>query len=158
MEEATCEICGRKNVKAVVSIEGAKLVVCGACARGKKVLYFLEEEAEGPQVREMPRGKAEETEEIIEGYGRTIRNARQKMGLAVAVVAERINERESYLEHIEREELVPTFKVARKLEKELGIKLIEKVQPSVSATTEKKGEFREPTLGDILESQKKEGK
>ncbi len=157
MDDSTCEICGRKNVKAVVSVEGAKLVVCGGCARGKKVLYFLDEETEGPQdIRKMPRGKLEETEEIVEEYGKIIRGARQKMGLTVAVVAERINESESYLEHIEREELTPTFKVAKKLEKELGIKLVEKVQPSVSAAVEKKGEFREPTLGDILESQKKE--
>ncbi len=159
MEETSCEICGRKGVKAVVSIEGAKLVVCGGCARGKKVLYFLEEEGgfEEP-VREARPGKFEEKEEIVEGYGKIIKKAREKMGLPVSVLAERINERESYLEHIEKGELMPTFKVAKKLERELGIKLIEKVQPSVSATVEKKGQFKEPTLGDILESQKKEEK
>lgn len=157
MEESTCDICGRKGVRAVVLIEGAKLVVCGGCARGNKVLYYLEEETEASQIRRTPAGKLEETEEITEGYGKKIKQARQKLGLPVAVVAEKINERESYLEHIEREDLVPTFKVAKKLEKELGIKLIEKVQPSVSATVESKGQFREPTLGDILESQKKKG-
>jgi len=158
MEESTCDICGRKGVRAVVSVEGAKLVVCGGCARGNKVLYHLDEGAEMPQQMPVRRaGRLEETEEIVEGYGRKIKQARQKMGLPVAVVAEKINERESYLEHIEREDMVPTFKVAKKLEKELGIKLVEKVQASVSASVESKGQFREPTLADMLEGQKKKG-
>lgn len=158
MEESTCEICGRKNVKAVVSVEGAKLVVCGGCARGKKVLYYLEEREPGRGAPLEPRKKAEETEEIVEGYGKIIRKAREKMGLPVSVVAERINEMESYLERIEREAVAPTFPVARKLEKELGVKLIEKVSASVAPTVSGSKKFSEPTLADMLESQKKEEK
>ncbi len=154
MEEPTCEICGRKGVKAVVSVEGARLVVCGSCARDKKVLHFLEEResATGAELRPRVR-KTEETEELVENYGKILRRAREKMRLPLSVVAERINEKESYLEKIEREEMVPTFAVARKLEKELGITLIEKVSASVAPAAAEKKRFSEPTLGDMLESQ-----
>ena len=154
MEDSTCEICGRKNVKAVISVEGAKLVVCGGCARGKKVLYYLEDREIPGDTRhnDRPRQKPEETEEIAEDYADRIKTARQKMGIPISVVAEKINEMESYLERIERGKIMPTFAVAKKLEKELGIKIIEKVEASVeSSPTGSNKKFSEPTLGDMLE-------
>lgn len=156
MEDSTCEICGRKSVRTVVLVEGAKLMVCGGCARGKKILYYLEDREPSAAPMEMPRKRVEETEEIVEDYAQRIRNARQKMRLPVAVVAEKINEMESYLERIEKGKVVPTFSVAKKLEKELGIKLIEKVEASVAPTVAKLKKFSEPTLGDMLESQGEE--
>ena len=155
MEDSTCEICGRKSVKAVISVEGAKLVVCGGCARGKKVLYYLEDREMPADTHRMerPRQKMEETEEIVEDYADRIKKARQKMGLPISVVAEKINEMESYLERIERGKVMPTFSVAKKLERELGIKLIEKVEESVAPTVSGKKKFSEPTLGDLLENQ-----
>lgn len=158
MEDSTCEICGRKGVRAVVSVEGAKLVACGGCARGKKILYYLEENEPVPEPRQMerPRRGMEESEEIVDDYPERIKKARQKMGLPISVVAEKINEMESYLERIERGTITPTFAVAKKLEKELGIKLIEKVEASVAPSEHSKGKkFTEPTLGDMLETGEK---
>ena len=77
------------------------------------------------------------------------------MGLPVSVVAERINEKQSYLERIEREEIEPTFPVAKKLEKELRVKLIEKVAGSIAPTAQASKKFSAQTLGDLLESEKK---
>lgn len=155
-EEETCEICGRKGAHAIIEVEGAKLKVCGSCAYGKKILYRLDdtgEAREGPE-KQRAQPKLEETEEIVEGYGKIIKNAREKIGLSRSVVAEKINEKESYLERIERGELTPTFTVAKKLEKELGIKLIEKVQASVAPSTSSSKKFSEPTLEDMLEEEK----
>ncbi len=143
-------------MKAVVSVEGAKLVACGGCARGKKILYYLEDREPLSAPMEMPRRRVEEAEEIVEDYAQRIRSARQKIGLPIAVVAEKINEMESYLERIERGKVVPTFSVAKKLERELSIKLIEKVEASVAPTATKSKKFSEPTLGDMLESQGEE--
>lgn len=155
-EEETCEICGRKGAHAIVEVEGAKLKVCGSCAYGKKILYHLDEAGEAREGTERrgPPPKFEETEEIVENYGKLIKNAREKLGLSRSVVAEKINEKESYLERIERGELTPTFAVARKLEKELGIKLLEKVQASVAPSTSSSKKFSEPTLADMLEEEK----
>ena len=98
----------------------------------------------------------EESEEVVEGFGKVIKKARERMGVKIAVIAEKINEKASYLDAIENERLTPTFLVARKLEKELGIKLIQKVVEEVpSSTTLKSGKFSEPTLADALVVQKK---
>lgn len=154
----SCDICGRPEAKAVVLIEGAKMVACGRCAYSNKVLYRLDEDEEGRTIELKPskRGRMEESEEVIEGYGKAIKKARERMGVKIAVIAEKINEKASYLDAIENERLTPTFLVARKLEKELGIKLIQKVVEEVpGSTTLKSGKFSEPTLADALVVQKK---
>jgi putative transcription factor len=157
----SCDICGRDDTFAVVLVEGAKMVACRGCTRGKKILHRLEEDEEGQvvELRTAKRGPMDSDEEIVEGYGKIIRKAREKTSLKIAVIAEKINEKESYLDAIENERLRPTIAVARKLERELGIKLIEKVQEEqVSSTSTKAGKFSEPTLADALLTQKKKEK
>ena len=78
----------------------------------------------------------------------------RRTGLPIAVLAERINEKVSFLERVVNQKTLPGEHLARKLEHELGIKLL----AAVSATEEKKGggsSGKEMTLGDILELQKK---
>jgi ribosome-binding protein aMBF1 (putative translation factor) len=78
------------------------------------------------------------------------------MGLPLEVLAERINEKESYLRSIEHGKMSPTLLVARKLEKELGVKLVETVTEEVTTMDQKKpASYRPQTLEDILEFQKK---
>lgn len=150
----SCEVCGKPEVFGVVEIEGAKLSVCRACAYGKKIIYYLEEENTGENARQSAaKQKPIEVEDIVEGYGKLIREAREKIGLPIAVLAEKIKENRRYMERIEREEVKPTLATAKKIEKELGIKLIEKsveVAPSVG----QKKKSAEPTLGDLLEEEK----
>jgi putative transcription factor len=154
----SCDVCGRDDVRAVILIEGAKMVACGSCARSNKILYRLDENEEGHTVELKPKrkGPMDSSEEVVEGYGLIIRKAREKSGLKISVIAEKINEKESYLDAIENERLTPTFLVARKLERELGIKLIEKVtEEIVGGDVKRSGKFSEPTLGDALMSAKK---
>lgn len=147
----TCDICGRQELFAIVEVERAKLRVCRPCAHGKKVLYYLDENEEtGVGGHPGAKQKAIETEEIADGYGKIVKQAREKLGLPLQVLAEKIKESRSYMEKIEREEIKPTIPTAKKLEKELGIKLIEKtVEAAPSALTRK--HCTEPTLGDLLE-------
>jgi len=147
----SCDVCGRPEVFAIVEIERAKMMVCRSCAYGKKILYYLNEEEEGErgEIR-APVKKSEETEEIVDDYAKIIKKARESLGLPLPVLAEKIKESRGYMEKIERGELKPTLATARKLENELGIKLIEKtaeVAPSISH----KKQSSEPTLGDLLE-------
>jgi len=157
MNKLSCDICGRTDARAVILVEGAKMVACGNCMRSGKVLYRLDEEGEVPAAPEMAkRAVMEETEEIGEGFGKKIKAARDKMGLKLAIVAEKINERESYLDAIENERMVPTFSVAKKIERELGVKLIEKNTREVTTeSSPARGRFSEPTLGDVLVTEKK---
>jgi uncharacterized protein (TIGR00270 family) len=94
--------------------------------------------------------------EVVEGFGALIAAARKKMGLPIEVLAERINEKHSFLERVEHEKTLPDEKVAHKLEKELGIKLLQVATESIAPSTSRSGAGM--TLGDILEIQKKEKK
>jgi putative transcription factor len=159
----SCDICGRPDARAVILIEGAKMVACGSCMRNGKVLYRLDEGTEeevslrAPPARRSP---MESGEEIVEGFGALIKRARDKAGLKLEVIAEKVNEKESYLDALENGRMRPTIQVARKLEKELGIKLVEKVNDEVIPESSKRpGRFSEPTLGDMLvPAKKKKGK
>jgi len=149
MAELSCDICGGTPIRAQILLEGAKLLACGRCMRSGKIIHrFHEDEPGKPIAQSQP--SAEATEEIVEDYAKIIKGARQKAKLPVAVVAERIREKESYLHAIENGRLAPTLDVAKKLEKELGIKLIEKVEGSAGATVASSAKFSEPTLGDML--------
>jgi putative transcription factor len=154
MSELYCDICGKSPVRAQILVEGAKLLACASCMRSGKILHRFTEE-EPAQAAPPVQGPMESSEEIAEGYGRMIINARERLRLPISVVAERIKEKESYLHAIEHERLMPTLEVARKLEKELGIKLVEKVSATVTSSGGGQKRFSEPTLADMLETKKR---
>lgn len=145
-----CEICGDEEGEYIAEIEGARLHVCSRCAKLGKIVYSPSTARRAPP---KPHRKEDELE-LVEDYGEKIRNARRKMGIPVSVLAERINEKESFLERIEKEKTLPNEKVARLLEKELGIKLLT-TAPAAEGEV-KKEEKKELTLGDIIEIEKKE--
>ncbi len=151
---SSCEICGREDVVAVISLEGAKMQACRNCSSHGKILYKLSQESK-PEKTTAATAQAKQSEEIVENFGQTIRNGRDKLGLPVAVVAERINERESYIEQIERGHLRPTAAVAKKLEHELGIKLVEKVVEEAAPSAGNPNKSHEITLADYVEVKKK---
>lgn len=156
MTELYCDICGRAPVRAQILVEGAKLLACGSCMKSGKIIHRFEEHEATEHLEFSRPSPMEPTEEITEGFGRIIKGARDRAKLPLAVVAERINEKESYLDAIENERLMPSIAVARKLERELGIKLVEKVQPSVAPSMPlSKGRAAAPTLADMIEPPKK---
>jgi putative transcription factor len=84
--------------------------------------------------------------EIVEDYGIRIRQARMEKGLSQKELALQIKEREHLIKKIENGELTPEEDVRKKLEKALGIRLID--APAEEA--EKKVQSRlTPTLGDV---------
>jgi len=128
-----CEICGKEtNIIYVVEVEGAVMNVCAECSKGKKVTDKIDLSRQEKKVAKAAKEKEKESE-VIEHYGEAIRKAREKLGLPLNVLAERINEKASTLLRIEEEKTLPTDKVIKKLEKELGIKLLEekKEEPTV---------------------------
>ena len=120
-----CEICGRETeVLFEVSVEGAVMLACEKCSRGKKVLRKI---GEMPEERRpaytIQKAEAQDELELVDDFGDRIRKAREKLGLPLRVLAEKISEKESMLVRIEKQSLMPSEKVAKKLEKELGIRL-----------------------------------
>jgi uncharacterized protein (TIGR00270 family) len=153
MAELYCDICGRAPVRAQIQVEGAKMLACGPCMRTGKVLQRFDEG--GASVAKAAPTALESSEEIIEGYGKIIASAREKSGLPLAVIAERMRERESYLHAVEHERLMPTIEVARKLEKELRIRLVEKVADVSGPSAASPKSYTPPTLADMIETKKK---
>lgn len=164
-----CESCGSKmeqNDSYLVFIEGAKLNVCFRCKRlGKPVHTQRPSNSQGrnypqnsPSTNQRPSLRMEF--ELAENYGSIIKNAREAMGLPLNVLAEKISEKESFLDRIEKQKTRPPIPVAKKLEKELNITLLE--DASDSSATEK-NDFKKSssvglTLGDILELEKRKKK
>ncbi len=121
MEE--CELCGRQMKDAyIVSIEGADLRVCASCAKGKKVLY-REVEGRGSAPSRKTIKTSEEEVELVEGYGKIMHAARDRMQLPLKVLAEMINEKEAHLLRVEEEKTMPSIELTKKIEKALSIKI-----------------------------------
>ena len=149
-----CEICGAEGAGYIILVEGAKLTVCQDCSGSGKLLR-APQPVRDPSNQPAYAGKVEM--EVVDGYGSIIADARKKMGLPLEVLAERINEKHSFLERVEHEKTLPDGKLAHKLEKELGIKLLQEVS-SGAAVDVKDRQGKGMTLGDILEIQLKKKK
>ena len=162
-----CEVCGREifgNPYYRV-IEGGRLTVCGQCAQFSK----QEWDPTRPQARKMPtrRRSAQprrrsdidtaENMELVEGYGMIIKKARQKKKLTVEDFAKKISEKESVIKKLEKENLNPPMNLVRKVQRELGVKILEEAErTSGSVLTRPMGPR---TLGDMIkikDSTKKE--
>ncbi|MDE1860939.1 MAG: TIGR00270 family protein [Candidatus Micrarchaeota archaeon] len=134
MEE--CEICGKPtSTQYAISLEGAEMLVCRACSEGKHVnaVYGPEKDTVKP-IRGSSAAKSANTSDLsgpdlIDNYGDAIRKARETLGLPMKVVAEKISEKESTLKRVEEQKMLPSPALVKKLEKELGIKLIAASEP-----------------------------
>ncbi len=122
-----CEICGRKtDTLYIIDVEGAELTSCAKCSMGKNIIDTIgEDDSRGRAKPKALSASAVPEEEIVEGFGDRIRSAREKLGLPLSVLAERINEKESTLNRVEHGRMLPPAALTKKLEKQLGIKLTE---------------------------------
>jgi len=100
------------------------------------------------------RGKAEL--DIVADFGAKIKAGRERMHIERNVLAEMINEKESTLERLEHEKMLPSESIALKLQKALGITLLEQDARDLhSAAPHDKGKGL--TLGDVVFVKKKKG-
>jgi len=130
------------------------MLACGRCMKSGKIIHrFYDDDIVGDPVvsHNRPPVTVSSGQDIVEGYGQIIKSAREKSKLPLSVVAERVSEKESYLHALENERLRPTIEVAKKLEKELNVKLIEEISEAqqISPAGSSKS-FSEPTLADML--------
>ncbi len=144
-----CEICGKREAKFLINLEGATLYACSVCSKGAKIIGKIDKEKKKTQTTTEPRVTIEKTETIIDNFGTIIKNARKQRNLSIEELADMINEKISFLKHIEKETMYPTIKTARKLEKVLNIKLIEEI--AIDVKDEGNVEKKEFSLGDFIE-------
>ena len=154
---AECEICGREDQLYTVEIDRAKLRVCFDCSKSGKLLEAPRPQAKiraGPQFQERTARREKTEVDIVSDYGPKIKAAREKMHISRDVLAEMINEKESFLDRVESARTLPPEALGRKLEKALGIMLYEEV--GVSSSPVSKGEKKGLTLGDVIRVKRKE--
>jgi len=137
-------MCGKNVLKTQkVLVEGTVLMLCDSCAKFGKILDPPKNEVkpviiERPQVRpvtaylpkqkKQPVRKATDQDElfIAPEYAQIIREAREKLAWTQEDLAAKLLEKKNVLAKVERGELQPDMKLARKIEKLLDIKIIEK--------------------------------
>ena len=140
-----CETCG-KNVEQLLRavIEGSHVYVCNICSRHAETV----EESRPIQRTTQIKQKITISEPSINpNFSYIIKNAREKSGMTRKQVAEKIKEKESIIERIEKGN-TPEEKVVRKLENILRIKILDYVGEKVQIQHAK---VQEITLGDVVE-------
>ncbi len=147
-----CEICGQETELVQAGIEGMDMSVCSNCAKFGKIKERPKVKPETVQkVSRRPVSREphlEETETIVSDYAQKIRKARERLGLKQEEFAKKINEKESLLHKMETGSFEPSLPLARKLERLLNIKLVEKIEEKRVITPKTPAEGL--TIGDMI--------
>ena len=168
-----CEICGTeiKGEPYKTKIDNSLMITCRECSRYGKVQRKPQPKTNrnikknnqnknrnntyNQRPAKRPYSRNQEPEyELVEDYGAIIRQAREKENLTQKKLGEKIYERESVISHIESGKIHPEIKIARKLEKLLNIKIVEKVESNEQEFKDI-GRYREATIGDIARIKRK---
>lgn len=167
---AECEMCGKKVGTRRYMVEGTVMNLGLECAKygtpmdapapaGSQaaVQQGLERRAQRMVSRSVYEGEAWV---VVEDYGSRIHKAREAKGLSHEQLGNKVSARIPELKHIEAGKLRPGDDLAKKLEKELGIILLEKVEgppPAVSGV-KKPAAGAGLTIGDLLKDAAAKGK
>ena len=163
-----CELCGGeiRGAPRIVHIEGAELRVCVPCSKyGTEVQKPraspgapapAPRRAGGPPAPQPAQRRRRDLfdrmgGDIAEDYPDRIRRARQAKGWTEKQLALEIMERELLIKKVEKGDLIPEEELRKKLEKVLGISLLESSTDEVKAA---KGKGMTTTLGDIISIKK----
>ena len=163
-----CEMCGEtvRGAPKLVRVEGAELQVCSKCEKfGTEVQQvrrtdLLKITTRGPAAKPATAGAGAAGQawhkrdmfdfmggEVVEDYAARIKHARMEKGLTQKDLAMQMKEKEHLIKKIENAELIPEENVRKKLEKVLGIQLID-APAEVDAGKKVPGSLT-PTLGDL---------
>ncbi|RLF12743.1 MAG: TIGR00270 family protein [Thermoprotei archaeon] len=147
-----CELCGREIIGKPVKVwvEGAYLTVCNQCARYGLVVKQKPQAAVHRQAtRQVRAWRTSDEIMVVSDYSTVIRQARERMGLTQSDLAKMIGEKESIIRRLESGRMSPTLDLARKLEKALKVKLIERVEASRGIYEVPRPATFQLTLGDV---------
>ena len=156
-----CELCGAEVPRLKnVAIDATILSVCADCSRfGDEVSTpalrqstmppIIAQRLETRQRRMTPRDVFTQAGELelAEDFPQRIRQAREARGWKQADLGAKINERVSVIAKLESGTISPGDALVRKLERELGIKLKERVEP---VAVKKQATGSGVTLGDLI--------
>lgn len=122
-----CDICGSTRETRKTSLEGADIEACLSCVPGKK------EGSYGPRKNfkkdfkkrpELPKVNFE----FVDDFGDIIKKAREKADITQKDFGLMVNEHSSVIQKIEHNDLKPRLGLAKKIEKKLKIRIINKIE------------------------------
>jgi len=144
-----CEICGKKVIGRPmrVKVDGSIMQTCNECAKFGKIQKEPRKIFKPRTAPRRPRTR-QPTYEVSEDFNNMIRMAREKKGWSREDLAKNIYEKASVINRIESGKMVPDIKLAKKIEKTLNIKILDKVDDEQldDITPSRRGGT---TIGDI---------
>jgi putative transcription factor len=161
-----CELCGRecKGGKEAI-IDGAKMFVCPDCikyaessvkeepqriSRPPQAQHIFVKKTQKPE-RDIYKDKGME-KDLVSNWNHLIEQARKKKGLTREELGFKIGERTVTIAKLENGDLRPSDQTIAKLEKELGVSLMEEIKTvPTGPQTRAQGTF---TLGDFIKTEK----
>ncbi|BAA81021.2 putative HTH-type transcriptional regulator [Aeropyrum pernix K1] len=159
---AYCELCGAeiRGRPYRVSVEGVEMDLCLSCymklARSGRAQLLREARPSrrgaargGSGGARRPRRVPLDMYDLVEDYPERIREAREARGWSTAVLAQKLRISETMLRRIESGKLKPSLDLAKRMEKMLGVKLLEPVVDEEAYYDEDYGRDY-ITLGDIV--------
>ena len=148
-----CDMCGSKGNMFKAEVEGAILAVCSKCSRFGKVLGAIKQH-EGEKIKgKKAEEKPELTDIMVDGYAEKIRKKREELGLTQKDFAKKINEKESLIHQLESGHFHPDIVLAKKLQRALGINILEEYEEKHEGIQHAKPESF--TIGDFIKVKKK---
>lgn len=154
-----CDMCGKEEQMYRIEIEGSKLNVCKHCAKYGSIISQLKKEQKKQKKRKEVNDIREEEPNkqiiymVMGDFAKKIRKAREMLGLNQEDFAKKLSEKESVIHKLETGDFKLSLKLARKLEKILGISLIESYEEKEDDFKKERAE--EFTIGDIISLKKR---
>ncbi len=150
-----CEICGQKQADVRALVEGTMLSLCSSCSSfgsshskmsQKPLVAAFRVAAQKPSIL-LPE------EVIVDGFGNLIKSAREKKKLSQEQLAIAVSVKVSLLHKFETEHAEPAIDTAKKIEKYLGISLVEVIPVDSKHISSAKDE--QQTIGDRIRIRKR---
>jgi len=159
----------------MVEIAGHQATTCPACARrirGEQLRLIQKTKTQAPltkplslrtektrkkvRTKPQPIEKSAKEYELVDDFGTRIKKAREELGLKIEHIAKAINIKTSTLSKIEAGKIVPSYEVARALEKTLDVKIIIRGTSEISiGGIEQLGPPPSITLGELANLKEK---
>ena len=144
-----CELCGAEGRLYKVKIEGSIMNVCEKCKRFGTPISTYHKPINYKKKKKTIE-KPEIIEEIVPDYANLIREARESHKMKQDEFARKINEKDSIIHKIETGHFKPSLKLAKKIEKFFGIKLIQEIEDSDNKVKTSDDTGSGFTIGDFI--------
>jgi len=154
-----CELCGRDCDCRPATVDGVRMMLCPNCLKkhGKGVEPISAPSSDPGIIRRIRKPREKDVyknmeKELVSNYAEKIKKARKRKDLTREKLGFNIGERTVTISKIENGDLRPSDKVAKKLEKELGINLFEELE-SVPSRALGGSRDKTLTLGDFIKKE-----